>query len=231
MERCPMPVDRFEISLWRRDLHEIMPRVVEGSLATDAEIHARRLDQRLRLRQDEICLDAGRRRNHLLRQAIALRRVEDRESLQERNRLRFLARLRGAPTLVLRGEPVGIDDGRAMLAFPHMSIKAQRLAKGQPTLAGEAVLNDGAPQNEHVNPAIAPMGCGVPGHSDRGFRRRRPPGLDPRRPAGLQLGRAAAPLWEGNDVEGHCLRQRRIECRRRRVEWRPIRSPRVTSTL
>jgi hypothetical protein len=57
-----------------------------------------------------------------------------------------------------------------------MSIKAQRLAKGQPTLAGEAVLNDGAPQNEHVNPAIAPMGCGVPGHSDRGFRRRRPQG-------------------------------------------------------
>ena len=54
MERRPMPVDRFEISLWRRDLREIMPWVVEGSLATDAEIQAGCADQCLGLGQDQI---------------------------------------------------------------------------------------------------------------------------------------------------------------------------------
>ena len=93
MQRRPVPVDRFEIGLRRWDLHEIMPRVVEGPLAADAEIHAGRPDQRLGLRQDEVGLDRRRDRHHLVGQALALRRVEDGEALEERDRLRFLAGL------------------------------------------------------------------------------------------------------------------------------------------
>ena len=188
MECCPVPIDRFEIGLRRWDLHEFMPRVVECALAADPEIHTGRTDQRLGLRQHEACLDRRCDRHHLVGQPFALRRVEDGELLQEWDRLRFLAGLRGAPAFVIRREPVSIDDGRAVLALADMATEAERLAKGQPALAGKPVLDDGAPENEHVNPAIAPMGCGVPGHSERGFRRRRPPGLDPRRAACLQLG-------------------------------------------
>ena len=54
VERGPVPVDRFEIGLRRRHLHEIVPRIVERPLATDPEIHAGCADQRLGLRQDEV---------------------------------------------------------------------------------------------------------------------------------------------------------------------------------
>src|SRR5665213_2050961 len=112
VERRAVPIDRYEIGLWWRDLHEIMPRVVESPLATDAEIHARRPDQRLRLRQDEIGLDRRRHRHYLVRQALALSGIEDGEALQERDRLRFFAGFCRAPAFVIWGEPVSIDDGR-----------------------------------------------------------------------------------------------------------------------
>ncbi len=165
-----------------------MPRIVEGPLAADPKIHAGRADQRLGLRQNQIGFDRRRHRHHLVRQALALRGVEDGEALQERDGLRLLAGLRRAPAFVVRREAVGIDDGRAALAFADMTAEAERLAEGQPALASKAVLDDGAPQNEHVDPGVAPLGAGVPGQAERRLRRRRPPGLDPGRTAGLQLG-------------------------------------------
>ena len=61
----------------------------------------------------------------LVGQALALRRVEDGEALEERDRLRFVAGLRGAPAFVLRREAVGIDDGRAALALADMATEAR----------------------------------------------------------------------------------------------------------
>src|SRR3984957_16147179 len=120
MQCCPMPVDRFEIGLRRWDLHEVMPRVVECALAAYPEIHTGRTDQRLGLRQHEACLDRRRDRRHLVGQPFALRRVEDGESLQEWDRLRFFAGFCRAPEFVIWGEPVGIDDSSASLALADM---------------------------------------------------------------------------------------------------------------
>jgi len=47
MQRRAVPVDRLEIGLRRRDLHIVMRWRVEGAAAADAEVDARRLDQRL----------------------------------------------------------------------------------------------------------------------------------------------------------------------------------------
>ena len=165
MQCGPVPVDRFEIGLRRWDLHEVMPRLVECALAADPEIHTGRTDQRLGLRQHEACLDRRRDRHHLVGQPFALCHVENSEPLEERDRLRFVAGLCGPAALVLRCEAVGVNDGRAALALAHMPIKAQRLAKRHPALACEALLNDGAPQDEHVDASVVPMGRGILGHS------------------------------------------------------------------
>ena len=73
----------------------------------------------------------------ILRQTFALRQVEDREALQERDRLRFLAGLAAPASFVVGNEAVGIDDGRAVLALADIAAEAQRLAEGQPALAGK----------------------------------------------------------------------------------------------
>ena len=188
MQGRPVPVDRFEIGLRRWNLHEVVPRIVERPLAADPEVHAGCTDQRLGLRQDEIGFDRRRDRHDIRGQALALRHVENSEALEERDRLRFVAGLCGPAALVVRSEPVSIHDGRAALALADMAAEAERLAEGQPTLARKAELDDGAPKNEHINPGVASLGCGILGHGERRFRRRCPPGLDPWRTAGLQLG-------------------------------------------
>ena len=123
----------------------------------------------------------------VLGQVLALRRVEDREALQERNRGGFLAGLARAPLLVVRHETVGINDGRAVLALAHIAAERERLAEGQPALAGIAMLDDSAPEDQHIDPGILPAGGGVPWHGERRLRRGRAPGLDPGQPPSLQL--------------------------------------------
>ncbi len=125
---------------------------------------------------------------NLGRQVFALGGVEDGEPLQERDRGGFLAGLAGASLLVIRHEAVGIDDGGAVLALAHIAAERERLAKGQPALGGEAVLDHSAPQDQDVDPRILPASGGVLRHGERRLRRRRPPRLDPRDAAGLQLG-------------------------------------------
>ena len=124
----------------------------------------------------------------ILRQAFALRQVEDGEALQERDRLRFLAGLARAFLLVVGNEAVGIDDGGAVLALAD--IAAERRAPGETSASPgrEAVLDHRAPEDQHVDPGIVPAGGGVLRHGERRLRRRRSPGLDPGHAAGLQLG-------------------------------------------
>lgn len=175
----PVPVDRFEIGLGRRDLHIVERRHIEGAIAADAEIDAGGADQRLDLRLDEAWRRWRRDNRDIVRQAVALRGVEHREALQERDRLGLVARLAGAPLLVVGHEAVGIDDGRASLALADIAAQRQRLAKGEPALAGKTVLDDGAPEDQHIDPGIMPAGGGVLRHGERRLRRLGPPGLDP----------------------------------------------------
>jgi hypothetical protein len=132
-----VPVDRLEIRLGRRHLHIVECWNIEGAVAADAEVDAGRPDQGLDPRFDE----AGRRRwshnGDVLRQAVALRRVEHREALEERDRGGFLAGLAGAALLVLRREAVGIDDGGAAFAPADIAAERQGLAEGEPALAGK----------------------------------------------------------------------------------------------
>src|SRR5690606_13273420 len=112
----------------------------------------------------------------VLGQALALRRVEHGEALQERNAACFLSRLLGAALLVFRREAVGIDDGGAALALADIAAQRERLPEGEPMLARIAVLDHGAPEDQDVDPGILPRGRGVSRHGERRLRRRRPPG-------------------------------------------------------
>jgi hypothetical protein len=188
VERGAVPVDGLNIGLWRWDLYEIAPRIVERPVSTDTEIHAGGPDQRFGLRQDEVGLDRRFDRSDSLGQTLALCCVEDGEALEERDRLRFLAGLRSASAFVLRREAVGIDDRRTALALPDIATEAEGLAKSQPAVAGEAALNDGAPEKQHIDSRIATIGGCILRHGERRFRRGRSPWLDPGHAPRLQLG-------------------------------------------
>lgn len=119
----PVPVDRLEIRLGRRHLHIIERWDIESAVPADAEVDAGGPDQGLDLRLDEAGRRWGSNNGDILRQAVALRRVEHRESFEKRDRGSFLAGLAGATPLVLRRETVGIDDGGA--AFAPADIAAE----------------------------------------------------------------------------------------------------------
>src|SRR5271169_4392411 len=82
-------------------------------------------------------------------------------------------------TLVVWREAVGIDDCCAVLAFANIAAVAERLAECEPALTGEAVLDDGGPKDQHVDPGIAALGRRVLRHGDRSFRRGGSPRLNP----------------------------------------------------
>ena len=50
------------------------------------------------------------------------------------------------------------------------------------------MLDDGTPQDQHIDPGIAALRRGIVRHGERRLGRRRPPGLHPGDAAGLQLG-------------------------------------------
>ena len=211
MECRAVPVDRLEISLRRRDLHIVVRGHVEGpATADDAEIDAARLDQRLDLGLDQPRLRRRCGDHEILRQTFALRQVEHSEALEERDRLRLLAGLLRPFLLVVGNEAVGVDHGGAVLAPADIAAEAEGLAKRQPALGREAVLDHGTPEDQHVYPGIEPAGGRVLRHGERRFRRRRSPRLDPGHAAGLQLGDdlggdfivEARPVGTGPSVSG-----------------------------
>ena len=87
---------------------------------------------------------------------LALRRVEHGEALQERNPPRFLACLACPPLFILGREAVSIDDGGSALAFPDIAAERQRLAKCQPMLGRETILDHGPPEDQDIDPGILP---------------------------------------------------------------------------
>src|SRR5690606_6880047 len=154
VQRRPVPVDGLEISQGRRDRHIVLGRDVEGPVSADAEIDAGRLDERLDPRLDQAGRWWGRDGGDVVGQPVALRHVENRKALQERDGMRFLAGLAGAALLIFRRKTVGIDDRGAVLALADMAAERKRLPKCEPALAGKAVLDDGATKDEHVDAAI-----------------------------------------------------------------------------
>ena len=183
-----VPVDRLEIGLRGRHLHIVVRRHIEGAIAADTEIDARRFDQSLDARLDEARRWRRSDGGDVVRQAVALRGVEDGEALEERNRGGVLTSLAGSALLVLRREAIGIDDGRAVLAFADIAAQRQRLTEGEPALAREAALDHRAPEDEHVDAGIVPSGRSVAGHGERRLGCGRPPWLDPGSTTRLKLG-------------------------------------------
>ena len=125
-------------------------RDVVGAVAADAEVDAGGADQRFDLRLDQARRRWWRNDGDVVGQALALRRVEDGEPLQERDGLCILAGLAGAALLVLRREAVGIDDGRAVFAPADIAAQGQGLAG----FLSIAVLPRRAPETS--SPALNP---------------------------------------------------------------------------
>ena len=119
---------------------------------------------------------------------VALGDVEHGEALQERDCVRLVALLPRTGALLVRDETVGEHHRRAALAFADIAAEAQGLAEREPALARETMLDDGPPEDEHVDAGIAALGRGVLRHGQWRLNRRRAPRLDPGQPPGLQLG-------------------------------------------
>jgi hypothetical protein len=188
VERRAVPINGLKKSLGRGHVNDVLGREIKGLVAADAKIDAARRDQRLDARLDQPGFGRRRTSHEVLGQALALRDIEDGETLQERDRLRLVARLARMLALVVGREAIGIDDHGPALAFANMAAKRQRLTKSEPALARKAVLNNGAPQDQHIDAGIAAPGRGVFRHGERRLGRGRPPGLHPGHAAGLQLG-------------------------------------------
>src|SRR3981081_4669850 len=96
-----------------------------------------------------------------------------RKALEKRDSARLLASFRGAPTFVVRGEAIGIDDGRSPFALPDVAAEPERLAKGEPALSRETVLDDRAPQDQHGDSGVSALRGSVARHGERRLDRRR----------------------------------------------------------
>ena len=187
MQRGPVPVDRLEVGLRRRHADEVAERVVVGALPADAEVGAGGTDQRLDPRLDERGIRRRRRRRQLGRQAVALLDIEHGEALEEVDRAGVLARLLRALALLAGDEAVGVDDRRAALALAHIAAERERLAEGEPALAGVAALDDGTPEDQHVDAGIAPAGRGVLRQGQRRGHAGCSPRLHPWQATGLEF--------------------------------------------
>ena len=158
MQRRSVPIDGLEERRWRRHLHVVLRRIVEGVISPDAEVYAGGLDQRLDTRLDSAWRRRRRSRRDRIREIVDLICIENREALQERNGARFATALCGAPLRIIRNEAVGINDGGAAFAFAHMTAERQRLAKRQPALAGVRLLDCFSPEDEDVNARVVAIG-------------------------------------------------------------------------
>lgn len=188
MECGPVPIDWLEIGSRWRHLYEIVRRVVVGACTPDAEIRASGGDQRLGSGLNLIWRRRYDRGSDPLGQAIALVRVEDGKTLEKWDGTRLFTGLRGAPTFVVRGKAIGIDDSRSPFALPDMAANPERLAKSEPALSEKTVLDDGTSQDQYINPGISALRRRVARHRERRLDRRRPPWLHPRDTASFQLG-------------------------------------------
>jgi hypothetical protein len=77
--------------------------------------------------------------------------LKDSEALEEWYGAGRLALVVRPPAFVVRHEAVGIYDGRAPLALAYVATETQGLPERQPALDRVAVLDDGAPEDQHVD--------------------------------------------------------------------------------
>ena len=186
MANRPVKINRLKEGRGRRHLDVVGAGDVEGAVAADADIGAGRTDQRLGLRQDQVFGERFRRWRDRGRKILALVGIKDREAFEEWDGVGFVAGFGGARAFAVRNEAVGIDDRGAAFALLHMGADFQRLAKGEPVLAGKAALGDGAPQDQDVDAAIGARGRGVFRQAERGGHSG--PGLHPRHAPLLEFG-------------------------------------------
>src|SRR5271166_6661937 len=88
-----MPVDRLEVALGPWQLDVVVRRSVEGLVAAKPQVGAAGADKRLDFGDNQAFRDRWRHGDEIIGQAVALRGVEDGESLEERNCDGLLARL------------------------------------------------------------------------------------------------------------------------------------------
>ena len=188
MQRRAMPVHRLEIGLRRGHLDEVADDRIERAVAADPDVGATGPEQRLGLGQDEAVGNRRCRGCDRVGQAFALIGVEHREAFEERDGARRVAVAVGALALGLGHDAVGIDHRGAAFALADIAAERERLAEGEPGLAGIAALDDRAPEDQHVDPRIAPAGGGVLRQTDGRPGARCAPGLDPWQASGFQLG-------------------------------------------
>jgi hypothetical protein len=185
METGAVVVDLMEESRLRRHPDVVLGRHVKRLAAADPEIRAGRRNDCLGLRYD-LALRCDRRGpEHVLWQALALRGIEDGEALEERNDVRVPTLACDALQLGARREAVGVADRRAALALADMTAQGQRLPEGQPLLGRKSLLNDRAPEDQHIDAGVGPAGGGVLRQAQRGLGGT--PGLHPGHPPLLQL--------------------------------------------
>jgi hypothetical protein len=143
VQRCAVPVDRFEIRLGPRHLNVVERGGIERFVAAQAQVGPARADQGLDLGQDETVRDRRRNGDQVGGKSVALGDVEHGEALQERYRVRLVALLPRPGALLVRDKPVGEHHRGATLTFADISAQAQGLAEGEPALAREAMLDNG----------------------------------------------------------------------------------------
>jgi hypothetical protein len=113
--------------------------------------------------------------------------VEHREAFQKGNCAGLVSIAVSPAAFLIWHEAVSIDDGGAVLAFAHIGAEAKRLAKREPILGAEAVLDHGTPEDQHVDPRVLAVGRGILRHGERRVRGHSPPRLNPGHAAGFQL--------------------------------------------
>jgi hypothetical protein len=140
MQRRAIKIDRLVKAFLRRGVNRIGADVVVSLGIGAVEGGTRRRNQRLGGR------DRQGLRNLLLLdgviewQAVALGDIENGKALEERNApAAVLAAFRGVCAVRLWREGIGINDGCAALALPHIAAEGQRLLESQPAIDGEAV--------------------------------------------------------------------------------------------
>jgi hypothetical protein len=122
----PVPVDRLEIHLLRRNLDEVVARRIERHLPPNSNVGPGRRNDRLNLRQD-FCFSRKRCCIRIGRQPFTLFDMEDGEALQKADAAGVFA---GGARLLLLGlgnKRVGVDNHRPLLALAHIAAKSERL--------------------------------------------------------------------------------------------------------
>lgn len=183
-------VDLVMKSRPRRHHHEIARWRIVGLRPANPEIRARRGNE---VFGSAVQFALGQRRWPRYQpfvQSIALRGIEHGKALEERNRARLLAALDLLAPLrvavVFRSEAVGIEHRAPALALADAAASGQRLAKGQPILRRIAALDHRAPEDQHIDPRVSPLGHRIAWQAGRGLGLA--PRPDPRKHAVLKLG-------------------------------------------